>query len=283
VAVSLVLNIEDGAERSIARGDRADDRGAHWEQHTTSATSRNLSLESAFEYGARAGIWRVLRTLREFDVRVTAFCCARALEANPLVAQALVRDGHEIGNHGLLWDTHTDLSIGAEHAAIAESSEMIERLTGVRPVTWYTRDGRTEATLAGALAADCCRYDSNSFSDDSPYLLSVGENEVVVVPYAGDTNDSGLISLFPTADAFARYLCASLAALTAEPQRFRSDRPAGRRTPVLSVGLHPRLIGRPGYIKALRDFLGHAHATPHAWIATRGEIAAYWRTHHAPF
>lgn len=278
VAVSLVLNIEDGAERSVARGDRADDRMAHWREHSTCATSRNLTLESAFEYGARAGIWRVLRTMRELDVRATAFCCARALEANPLVARALVRDGHEIGNHGLMWDTHTDLSAEAEHAAIAESTDLIERLTSIRPTTWYSRDGRTETTLAGALAAGCCSYDSNSFSDDSPYLLPVGEEQVVVVPYAGDANDSGLVSRFATADAFAAYLVDSLEALVEDAEAMQGPR---RATPVLSVGLHPRLIGRPGYVRALRDFVVRAQAMP-VWIATRGEIARYWRAHHAP-
>jgi len=273
VAVSLVLNIEDGAERSIARGDRADDRGAHWLEHRTSPSARNLSLESAFEYGARAGIWRVLRALRDFDVRATAFCCARALQACPPVAAALVRDGHEIANHGLLWDTHTDLAPEQERAAIAESTRLIEQLTGVRPTTWYSRDGRTESTLASALAEGCCRYDCNSFSDDAPYHVVVGERVVTVVPYAGDTNDSGLVNRFATADDFAGYLCDSLEALVEE---CRTGGGTAGRPPVLSVGLHPRLIGRPAYIKALRIFLEKACATPKVWFATRSEIAAHW-------
>jgi peptidoglycan/xylan/chitin deacetylase (PgdA/CDA1 family) len=274
VAVSLVLNIEDGAERSIARGDRADDKGAHWLEHRTSPTSRNLSLESAFEYGARAGIWRVLRTLREFDVRATAFCCARALQACPPVAAALLRDGHEIGNHGLLWDTHTDLTPAQERAAIAESTRLIEQLTGVRPTSWYSRDGRAESTLASALAEGCCRYDCNSFSDDAPYQVAVGERAVTVVPYAGDTNDSGLVNRFRTADDFAGYLCDSLDTLVAECGT--SGVGTAGRPPVLSVGLHPRLIGRPGSIKALRVFLEKARATPQVWFATRSEIAEHW-------
>jgi peptidoglycan/xylan/chitin deacetylase (PgdA/CDA1 family) len=266
VAISLVLNVEDGAERAIARGDRVDDTLAHWERHRVPPGRRNLTLESAFEYGSRAGIWRVLRTLREFNVKATAFCCARALELNPTLAEALVRDGHEIANHGLRWDTHTNLDRSAEVEAIRASTALIKDLTGIQPLCWYSRDGLSPDTRRSVIAQGYS-YDSNSFCDDAPYTVRVGEAELPVVPYAGDTNDSGLLSLYPTARAFSDYLCDALAMLLADP------RPGPF---VLSVGLHPRLIGRPAYIKALRTFLTFATGTPPTWFATRAEIASYW-------
>jgi peptidoglycan/xylan/chitin deacetylase (PgdA/CDA1 family) len=266
VAVSVVVNIEDGAERSTARGDPVDDSLAHWERHRVFAGQRNLTLESAFDYGSRAGIWRVLRTLREFEVRATAFSCAQALQLNPAIARALVRDGHEIANHGLRWDTHTTLAPAAESVSICSSTALITELTGIRPVCWYSRDGLTPHTLAIAREQGY-GYDSNSFCEDAPYTVSVGDGELPVVPYAGDTNDSGLLTSFPTAGAFSDYLCDALAMLLADARPGPS---------VLSVGLHPRLVGRPAYIKALRAFLAYATGPVATWFATRAEIASYW-------
>ncbi|WP_406630925.1 polysaccharide deacetylase family protein [Amycolatopsis sp. WGS_07] len=258
VAVSIVLNIEDGAERQTARGDRVDDLGAHWERHRVVPGQRNLSLESAFDYGARAGFWRVLRVLREFDAPVTAFCCAHAL--TPPIAAALVADGHEIANHGLRWDTHTDLSPAEEAEKIRSSTALLRELTGEHPACWYSRDGITPWTRASA-AAEGYSYDSNSFSDDLPYA-----DVLPVVPYAGDTNDSGLLRQFRTGRAFGAYLCDSLAMLLDDP------RPGAT---VLSVGLHPRLIGRPGYVNGLQTFLRYVK-TQNVWLARRGEIARHW-------
>jgi allantoinase len=267
VAVSLVLNIEDGAERSTASGDEVDDLNAHWVKHSASAGERNLSLESAFDYGARAGIWRVLRTLREFNAPCTAFCCAEALVANPLISAALVRDGHEIANHGLKWNTHTDLDKRAEREQIRRSSQTILAMTGQAPVSWYSRDGISSWTLENLLA-ESYSYDSNSFCDDSPYSVTSGGRSMTVVPYAGDTNDSGLLNVFPTGRAFGEYLCDALEMLRSE----------SRGATVMSVGLHPRLIGRPGLINGLRSFLREARKS-NAWIAPRSEIAGYWKAH----
>ncbi|HEX6869888.1 MAG TPA: polysaccharide deacetylase family protein [Micromonosporaceae bacterium] len=266
VAVSLVLNIEDGAERATARGDHTDDLGAHWVRHQVVAGQRNLTLESAFDYGSRAGIWRLLRALREYQVPATAFCCAEALASNPAVADALLADCIEIANHGLRWDTHTDLDRPAQLAKIRASTALIEQRTGQRPCCWYSRDGIAPWTYEDLLA-EGYQYDSNSFCDDLPYLMQVDDTDLVVVPYAGDTNDSGLLRLFRTPRAFAAYLCDSLTTLCED----RSPAPW-----VLSVGLHPRLIGRPAAIMALRRFLTFATQRP-VWFATRAEIARYWR------
>lgn len=265
VAVSLVINIEDGAERSTARGDAVDDLGAHWVPHTVQAGVRNRDLESAFEYGSRAGIWRLLRTLRKHDAVATAFCCAVALEKNPAIADALVKDGHEIADHGLLWDTHTDKTPEQERELIVRSRDVIERLTGLRATTWYSRDGINPETRA-FLAEQGFSYDSNSFNDDLPHL-GADATGLPILPYAGDTNDSGLIRQFPTAASFADHLTGTLEMLLDDTRSGSS---------VLSVGLHPRLIGRPSYIGALDRFLTEVSDSG-AWVATRNQIIAAWQ------
>jgi len=272
VALSLVINVEDGAERSVARGDSADDLGAHWCQHTADPEQRNLDLESAFEYGARAGIWRVLRILKEHDVRATAFCCAVALEQNPAIADALVRDGHEIADHGYQWDTHTQLSREEELALIRESALSIEETTRTTPTTWYSRDGLNPWTRQ-TLLDEGFGYDSNSFNDDLPhYGAGEGKLPLVVIPYTGDTNDAGLLRSYPTADAFSKHVNGALDVLLNDTRNGAS---------VLSVGLHPRLIGRPAYAVALDRILTAAQESK-VWITTRQEIARAWGAAH-PF
>lgn len=276
VAVSLVINVEDGAERSIARGGPADDLGAHWIKHRAHPTVRNLTLESAFEYGSRAGIWRVLRILRLHDAKATAFCCATALEQNPQIAAALVRDGHEIADHGYNWDTHAGLAPEEERALIAASRDSIAKSTGVPPTSWYSRDGLNPGTR-DILSAAGFMYESNCFNDDLPHFGTGTGNAgkdgtesngtgLPVLPYAGDTNDSGLFRQFPTATAFARHLCGTLDMMLTD------SRPGPS---VMNVGLHPRLIGRPAYATALDTFLSHAGHSP-AWIATRSQIIEAW-------
>lgn len=265
VAVSLVINVEEGAERSVARGDSANDLGAHWIPAHASA-ERNPTLESAFEYGSRAGIWRLLATLRKHDVRATAFCCAMALQLNPEIGAALVRDGHEIADHGYQWDTHTDLSDEEEAQLVASSREAIKTATGCAPTTWYSRDGLKPGTRQ-LLADQGFVYESNSFNDDLPHWGSGPQNpRLPVLPYAGDTNDSGLLRQFPSGDSFANHLIGALEMMLDDDRSGPS---------VMSVGLHPRLIGRPAYAGAVDKFLTHAQAKP-VWIATRQEIVNVW-------
>ncbi|MGO4806879.1 polysaccharide deacetylase family protein [Arthrobacter sp. 2MCAF15] len=265
VAVSLVINVEEGAERSIPRGDSANDLGAHWIPACASAV-RNLTLESAFEYGSRAGIWRLLRILRRHDIRGTAFCCAVALQLNPSIAAALIRDGHEIADHGHQWDTHTDLDDEAEERLIRASRDAISASTGRTPTSWYSRDGLKPGTRR-VLAENGFAYESNSFNDDLPHWGSdPGNPRLPVLPYAGDTNDSGLFKQFPTATAFGDHLIAALDVLL-------DDHRSGPS--VMSVGLHPRLIGRPAYAVALDRFIAHARGKA-VWFATREEIVNVW-------
>ncbi|AMM34462.1 Chitin deacetylase [Sinomonas atrocyanea] len=243
VAVSLVINIEEGAERGTAPG-----------------------MQTAFDYGARAGIWRILRTLDRHGAPATAFCCAVALEANPAVSAALVDRGYEIADHGYRWEGHSGLDIGAERDLIVASRDAIRASTGMRPTSWYSKDGLNVFTRR-TLAAEGFDYESNSFNDDLPHWGPADEGtRLPVLPYAGDTNDAGLASQFPTGSAFARHLMDTL--------DFQLDDPRPGPS-VMSVGLHPRVIGRPAYAGALDRFLSHA-AERGAWIATRQEIVRWW-------
>lgn len=266
VAVSLVINVEEGAERSVAHGDAVDDLGAHWVPAGSSGGIRNLTLESAFEYGSRAGIWRLLRILERHQVPATAFCCAAALEANPALGPALVRFGHEIADHGYKWDCHLGLAAVQERRLITTSREAIRVNTGQEPTTWYSRDGLNPWTRQ-TLAEEGFAYDSNSFNDDLPHWgTGPGNPRLPVLPYSGDTNDSGLLGHFPTAAAFAGHLIGSLDMLLSEARSGPS---------VLSVGLHPRLIGRPAYALAVDRFLSYA-LEQDTWVATRRDIVAAW-------
>lgn len=247
VAVSLVINVEEGAERGAAPGKRTE-----------------------FDYGARAGIWRILRILDRHGVQATAFCCAAALEANPPVAAALAERGYEIADHGYHWDTHSGLSVEDERGLITASRDVIAASTGMIPTSWYSKDGLNPRTRE-TLAEEGFRYESNSFNDDLPHLGADGI-DLPVLPYAGDTNDSGLMSQYPTGGAFADHLIGCL--------DFQLDDPRPGPS-VLSVGLHPRVIGRPAYAGALDRFVEHA-VSRGAWIATREEIVRAWAEGTAP-
>ncbi|MEA5455996.1 polysaccharide deacetylase family protein [Sinomonas sp. JGH33] len=241
VAVSLVLNIEEGAERSSAPGQ-----------------------ETAIDYGARAGIWRVLRILDRHGVKATAFCCALALESNPAIAAALAERGYEIADHGYGWDAHAGLTPEAERELIVASRDSIAASTGDRPTSWYSKDGLNPHTRR-LLVEEGFAYESNSFNDDLPHW-GADAARLPVLPYSGDTNDAGLMSQFPTGQAFAEHLIGCL--------DLQLDDPRGGPS-VMSVGLHPRIIGRPAYAGALDRFLEHAISRG-AWIATRREIIEAW-------
>jgi peptidoglycan/xylan/chitin deacetylase (PgdA/CDA1 family) len=271
--VSIVLNYEEGAENSIANGDEFDEDISIFGGWSSPPDRRSMMKESFFEYGSRAGIWRLLGILREFEVPATVFACGRALEWNPRVAEALIRAGHEVACHGYRWRGTVGMAPREELLEIRRGLDSIEQTTGVRPVGWYVRDGITERTR-DLLFAEGVLYDSNSYSDDLPYFVPVEGGQHLVVPYAGDTNDArfwGHPSL-STADDFATVLNDSLEMLLIE----------GKTVPkMMSVGLHMRIGGRPAIAIALRRFFESALAQEGVWFATRSQIASWW-VEHAP-
>lgn len=268
VAISMVINYEEGAESSIEAGDECDEDVTIFGGWSSDPGRRSLMKESFFEYGSRVGIWRFLALLRDYNVPATFMACGVALERNPEAAQAIVRDGHEICAHGYKWRGTVGMTPSEELAEIRACVAAIEGVSGVRPVGWYVREGITENTRA-ILKDEGFLYDSNSYADDLPYFVSAGESRHLVVPYSGDTNDArfwGPGSL-GTADDFFNVLKDSLDCLLIE----------GETVPrMMSVGVHLRIGGRPSVALGVRRFLEYARARNDVWFATREEIAKWW-------
>lgn len=266
VAVSLVINVEDGAERSRSRGDHVDDVHSHWITDTPHAKG-NPSLESGFDYGARAGIWRVLRITDAAKVPVTAFACGLALHHNPTVGAALAARGIEVVDHGLWWEPHGELTAAELRDRMEESARIISATTGSAPTSWYSKDGHSRESFS-LMQKYGFVHDSNCFNDDMAYLPD-GLDGLVTIPYSGDTNDAGLLTTMATGGQYEGQLRAALTSL-------REDERPGAK--VLSVGLHPRWIGRPAYAGALQRFIAEASAHDDVVFADRRQIASWWRS-----
>jgi putative urate catabolism protein len=245
-----------------------------------------MSMESLYEYGARAGVWRILRLFREREVPLTIFGVAMALVRHPRVVEAFLRDGHEIASHGWRWISYQHVDPQTEREHVARAVEAIRALAGRAPEGWYTgRDSPNTRRLVVEHGGFV--YDADSYADDLPYWVEV-EAEVggargrvphLVVPYALDTNDMRFATPqgFNSGDQFFAYLRDAFDTLYAEGD------PAGANAPrMLSIGLHCRLAGRPGRLAALARFLDHVRAHDHVWCARRIDIARHWIATH-PF
>lgn len=266
VAVSLVLNYEEGGENSILHGDAAseaflsDIAGAQpW------PGLRHWNMESIYDYGARAGFWRLHRMFTGVDLPVTVYGVATALARAPGQVAAMMAAGWEIASHGLKWIDHRDMAEEEERRQIAEAIRLHTEVTGAPPRGWYT--GRCSANTV-RLAAETGAFDwiSDTYDDDLPYWRRVGERDQLVIPYTLEANDMRFATApgYITGDQFADYLIDTFEELHAEGGR------------MFSVGLHCRLAGRPGKAAGLRRFLDHARGRGGVWFATRGQIAAHW-------
>lgn len=272
VALSFVLNIEEGSESHILDGDAAS-------EHLNSdmicdpwPDQRNLNQESHYEYGSRVGVWRILDLFRARGLPLTAFAVAQALERVPAIAEQLVADGHEIAAHSWRWIDYRDMPEAEEAEHIRKTVAIIERLTGSRPDGWYT--GRVSPnTRKLILEHGGFLYDSDAYNDDLPYWIAHKGGDHLVVPYAFDTNDMKFSSSpgFETGRDWLDYLCDSF-------DQFWEE---GAQTPrLMSVGLHCRLAGRPGRLRALARFLDHVQAHDNVWITRRVDIARHWHETH---
>jgi allantoinase len=269
VAVQFVLNYEEGGENSVLHGDAASET---FLSEIVSAVpyphARHMSMEQLFEYGSRVGVWRVLEAFRERGLPLTMFAVAMALERNPAVAEAALKDGHEICSHGLRWINYHGVPVEIERAHMAQAIEIQKKITGERPLGWYT--GRTSENTRRLVAEEGgFLYDADDYSDDLPFWSREIAKPHLVVPYTLDANDMRFAAVqgFNTGDHFFAYLKDSFDALYEE----------GERTPrMMSVGLHCRIIGRPGRIGALKKFLDYVMAHEGVWVARRIDIARLW-------
>ncbi|MBN8750148.1 Peptidoglycan deacetylase [Xylophilus ampelinus] len=274
VAVSFVLNFEEGAEFSVADGDARNesvyeviDPRAGWDP----------CIDSHFEYGTRASWWRIAETFDRHGAPMTVSACGRAVERSPWLAQDAVARGHELSAHGWRWESHAGLAPEREGADMDACIRTFEAVCGRRPLGWHTRSACTPATRA-LLAERGFLYDSDAYNDDLPYFVQAAGRPHLVLPYAFDTNDMQFqhTQRFATAAQFAEYVCDAYDWLHGE----------GERAPrMMSVGLHLRMIGRPARMKALDLILAHLARRGGAWVATREQIARHWIAHapaHAP-
>jgi putative urate catabolism protein len=233
-----------------------------------------MSMESLYEYGARAGFWRLHRLFREFDVPVTVYGVAMALERNPAAVAAMLDADWEIASHAYRWIDHQFMSEDDEREQIALAIDIHTRVTGSRPLGWYTgRDSPNTRRLV--LEAGGFRYDSDYYGDDLPFWHRTGTNPHLIIPYTLDANDMRFATPqgFNTGDQFSTYLRDTFDELYHE----------GAGAPkMMSVGLHCRLVGRPGRTRALRRFLEHVTAHQDVWVCRRIDIADHWYRHHLP-
>ena len=267
VAVSVVVNYEEGSEYSLLDGD------PHRETNSEVPSplpldERDLANESFFEYGSRVGVWRIMDLLGQYRVPATFFCCALALERNAQVGPEIVRRGHEVFGHGYRWEEYYKMDRDTEREAIRKAVESITRTTGERPLGWYTRYGPSLNTRELVVEEGGFLYDSNSYADDLPYYTQVHGKKWLVVPYSLEVNDTkfwrgGMVNPKDFYDTAHNTL-----------ELLHSE---GATNPkMMSVGLHCRIAGRPARAVALKNFLEYACSLPGVWFARRTDNARWW-------
>jgi allantoinase len=274
IAVSLVLNYEEGGEACVLNGD------PHSESVLTDLGAvaplpgvRNMNVESLFEYGSRVGFREIMRLLKSAGAPATVYAVGMALERNPGAAAEIAASGFEVACHGYRWIDYQFVPEEVERADILHNVEVITRLTGRRPVGWYT--GRPSPnTRRLVVETGGFLYDSDAYNDDLPYWTEVSGQRHLVIPYSFDNNDSRLQrgGDFSTGDEFFTYCRDAFDWL------YRSG--CEGRPRMMSVGLHGRIIGRPGRIGALARLIEHMQRHEGVWLCTRAAIAQHWKTHH---
>jgi allantoinase len=281
VAVQFVLNYEEGGENSVLHGDAGSEQFLSEMFNPPSYPVRHLSMEGIYEYGSRAGVWRILREFEKRSLPLTVFGVSMALQRHPELTAAFKEAGHEIACHGLRWIHYQNTDEATEREHMRLGMQIIEQLTGERAQGWYTgRDSPNTRRLVADYGG--FEYDSDYYGDDLPFWMKVQKTDGVVVPhlvvpYSLDTNDMrfSLPQGFAQAEDFFVYLRDSFDALYAEGDPNGEDRPK-----MMSIGMHCRLLGRPGRIVALQRFLDHVQKHEHVWICRRIDIARHWKQTH---
>ncbi len=274
IAVQFVLNYEEGGENNILHGDAASEAflseivgAAPW------VGLRHWNMESIYEYGARAGFWRLWRMFTARKIPLTIYGVATALQRSPDQVQAMLEAGWDIASHGLKWVEHKDMSAADERASLMEAIRIHTEVTGTRPLGWYT--GRCSMnTTRLVMEEGGFMYSSDDYSDDLPYWLPKSDGaRHLIIPYTLDANDMRFATPqgFNTGEHFYQYLKDSFDCLYAEGK-------AGSPK-MMSVGLHCRLVGRPGRALGLAKFMDYVLAQEKVWVATRLDIARHWHAH----
>ncbi len=277
IAVQFVLNYEEGGENCVLHGDPASEQFLSEIVGAAAYPARHKSMESIYEYGSRAGVWRILREFERRGLPMTIFGVGMALERHPEVAQAFVDLGHEIACHGYRWIHYQDAPEGLEKEHMARCVEIVTKLIGRHPDGWYT--GRDSPNTRRLVAEEGqFLYDSDNYGDDLPFWdeveLSDGSiKPQLIVPYTLDTNDMRFATPqgFNTGEHFYQFLKDAFDVLYEE---------GAEKPKMLSIGLHCRLIGRPSRFKGLQKFLDYVQSHEQVWVARRDEIARHWAKEH---
>jgi allantoinase len=279
IAVQFVLNYEEGGENSVLHGDAGSEQFLSEMANPPAFAARHLSMEGIYEYGSRVGVWRLLREFEKRALPLTVFGVSMALQRHPELTQAFVELDHEIACHGWRWIHYQGMDEAEEREHMERGMEIIQRLTLQRPSGWYTgRDSPNTRRLVADYGG--FEYDSDYYGDDLPFWLNVRKSDGqlsphLVVPYTLDCNDMrfALPQGFSHGDEFFEYLRDSFDVLYAE----------GDEAPkMMSIGMHCRLLGRPGRMRALQRFLDHVEKHDRVWVCKRVDIARHWRATH-PF
>jgi allantoinase len=278
VALQFVLNYEEGGENSVLHGDAGSEQFLSEMFNPPSYRARHMSMESIYEYGSRAGVWRILREFEKRSLPLTVFGVAMALERHTELVHACIDLKHEIAAHGWRWINYQDIDETMEREHMRRAVEIIERLSGSRPLGWYTgRDSPNTRRLVADFGG--FEYDSDHYGDDLPFWTAVRKTDgsvvpQLIVPYTLDANDMrfSLPQGFATGDDFFHYLRDSFDLLYAE----------GEQSPkMMSVGMHCRLLGRPGRMRGLQRFLDHVAQHDKVWVCRRIDIARHWQARFA--
>jgi allantoinase len=280
IAVQFVLNFEEGGENNVLHGDPTSETFLSELVTAQAYENRHMTMESMYEYGSRAGVWRILREFEQRRLPMTVFGVGMALQRCPEILAAFMENGYEIANHGLRWIHYQNLPEANERRHVGLASQLLKELTGGEwPLGWYTgRDSPNTRRLV--VDQGGYEYDSDYYGDDLPFWLQVAKTDGslaphLVVPYSLDTNDMRYVQAqgFNTGDHFFTYLRDAFDALYAE----------GDEAPkMMSIGMHCRLLGKPGRIASLQRFLDHIGAHDRVWVCRRIDIARHWRATH-PF
>lgn len=274
IAVQFVINYEEGGENSVLHGDPASEVFLSEMYNPAAFPDRHMSMESLYEYGSRAGFWRLHRLFTERNIPVTVFGVTMALARNPEAIAAMLEADWEIACHGLRWINYQEIPVDVEREHMRRAIEWHRELTGERPLGWYT--GRDSPNTRALLwEQDGFLYDSDSYADDLPYWLEAPAGPHLVIPYALDTNDMRFSSPqgFAEGEQFYRYLRDAFDVLYAE---------GSEQAKLLNIGLHCRLAGRPGRFLALQRFLDYVQQHNDAWLCRRVDIARHWHEHFHP-